>query len=205
MPAQTARRWSLEYGCIGIAGIVVCYPQRSLAPASPLPAGAIPRSHGILPTAEVTGRSVGTFGEAVIGAVGVGEIVWLGFRPASTGLPSLIRVRVEDPEPLDALTGKPWADTSPDCLACPPGFALPGIQRGQVCEPFGCTEAGSTGVVQRLTIFAQAGTYRNHELSWRNAATVQLLFVRPTVFANLTGSIPEPLDPDAAYKGWRLP
>jgi hypothetical protein len=200
----TARRWLLEHGGIRIADLAVCYPQRSIAPPAPLTLGAIPRSYGILPTAEVAGGA-GLFGDAVIGAVGAGEIVWLGFRSASTEPPSLIRVRVEALEPLDAITGKPWADRSPDCLICPPDFALSGIRRGQVCEPFGCAEAASTGVVQRLTILAQAAVERRSEIGWQNTAAVQLLLVRPTVFADLAGSAPEPLDPDAAYKGWRLP
>lgn len=145
------------------------------------------------------------FADSVIGAVGAGEIVWLGFRPAGAELASLVRVRVEGPEPLDALTGKPWADCSPDCLVCPPDFALSGIRRGQGCEPFGGAEATSTGTVQRLTILAQATAARRGTMSWQDAAAVPLLLVRPSVFADLAGSSPEPLDPDAAYKGWRLP
>jgi hypothetical protein len=175
-----------------------------MAPPAALTLGAIPRSYGILPTAEVAGGA-GIFRDAVIGAVGAGEIVWLGFQSASTESPSLIRVRVEALEPLDALTGKPWADRAADCLTCPPNFALAGIRRGQVCEPFGSAEAAGAGVVQRLTILAQAAAELRSEISWQNAAAVQLLLVRPTVFAELTGSAPEPLDPDAAYKGWRLP
>jgi hypothetical protein len=194
----------LEHGGIRIADLAVCYPQRSMAPPAALTVGTILRSYGILPTAEVAGGA-GIFRDTVIGAVGAGEIVWLGFRSASTEPASLIRVRVEALEPLDALTGKPWVDRSADCLICPPDFALSGIRRGQVCEPFGSAEAASAGVVQRLTILAQAAAERRTKISWQKAAAVQLLLVRPTVFAELAGSAPEPIDPDAAYKGWRLP
>jgi hypothetical protein len=114
-------------------------------------------------------------------------------------------VRVEEPEPRDALTGKLWNDRSADCLVCPPDFALSGIRHGEVTEPFGCAEAGSAGIVQRLTIFARAATDRIDEMDWRNTAAAPLLLLRPTIFADLVGSTPEPLDPEAAYKGWRLP
>jgi hypothetical protein len=35
--------------------------------------------------------------------------------------------------------------------------------------------------------------------------SVAIEFVSPESFQELTGIIPEPLDPEAAYKGWRLP
>jgi hypothetical protein len=194
----------LEHGTIRIIGLVLCYPQRSITPVAPLTFGTIPRSYGILPTAEVA-DGAGMLGDAVIGAVGEGEIVWLGFQSLSTEPPTLIRVRVEEPEPRDALTGEPWADRSPDCLVCPPDFSLSGIRSGELSEPFGYTGAGSAGIVQRLTILARAATDRIGEMDWRHATAAPLLLVRPTVFADLAGSAPEPLDTDAAYKGWRLP
>jgi hypothetical protein len=182
----------------------VCYPQRSIAPTAPLAIGAVPRSYGILPTAEVA-SGAGMFGDAVIGAVEEGEIVWLGFQSLSAEPPTLIRVRVEEPEPRDAFTGKPWADRSPDCLVCPPDFALSGIRSGEFSEPFGYAGAGSAGIVQRLTILARAAADRIGEIDWRDATAAPLFLVRPAVFADVVGSAPEPLDPDAAYKGWRLP
>lgn len=206
MPAHSSQQGRLDRGGIRIADLVICYPQRSLAPPSPLSAGDIPRSYGILPIAEVTRGIAGVFGDAIIGAVGDGEIVWLGFGAATAGRASLVRVRVEGPEPLDALTGKRWTDCSPACLSCPPDFALPGILHGQVCEPFGSAEAGSAGVVQRLTILARAvATEQVEKINWRNAAAAQLLLVRPNIFADHSGLSVEPLDPDSAYKGWRLP
>jgi hypothetical protein len=35
--------------------------------------------------------------------------------------------------------------------------------------------------------------------------SVAIEFVSPERFEELTGSRPEPLDPESAYKGWRLP
>ena len=35
--------------------------------------------------------------------------------------------------------------------------------------------------------------------------SVAIEFVSPERFQELTGSVPEPLDPESAYKGWRLP
>lgn len=163
-----------------------------------------PRSYGILPTAEVA-AGLGTFAETVIGAVELGEIVWLGFRSKNLEPPSLIRVRVEALEPLDALTGQLWTDRTSDFLICPPAFALCGIRRGESYEPFGFAEATSAGVVQRLTIFAQPAVEPRSEMSWQNAPSVPFLLLRPSVFADIAGITPEPLDPNAAYKGWRLP
>jgi hypothetical protein len=194
----------LKHGEIRIADLAICYPQRSVALTTPLPLGAIPRSYGILPTAEVA-DGAGIFGDAVIGAVDAGEIVWLGFRWIRPEPPSLIRVRVEALEPLDALTGQPWEDRASDCLSCPPDFALCGIRRENFCEPFGSAEVTSAGIVQRLTILGQTALGPRNEMSWRNAAEVRLLLLRPNVFAEIACIKPEPLDPNAAYKGWRLP
>jgi len=36
-------------------------------------------------------------------------------------------------------------------------------------------------------------------------ASVAMEFVSPESFQELTGIVAEPLDPDSAYKGWRLP
>jgi hypothetical protein len=36
-------------------------------------------------------------------------------------------------------------------------------------------------------------------------ASVEIELVSPERFQELTGSAPEPLDPESAYKGWRLP
>ena len=36
-------------------------------------------------------------------------------------------------------------------------------------------------------------------------ALVPLELVPPAAFTDLTGIVPEPLDPESAYKGWRLP
>jgi hypothetical protein len=36
-------------------------------------------------------------------------------------------------------------------------------------------------------------------------ASVAIEFVSPERFQELTGVVPEPLDPESAYKGWRLP
>ena len=35
--------------------------------------------------------------------------------------------------------------------------------------------------------------------------SVAIEFAEPERFQELTGTVPEPLDPESAYKGWRLP
>jgi hypothetical protein len=38
-----------------------------------------------------------------------------------------------------------------------------------------------------------------------DGASAALELVSPERFQELTGTVPEPLDPESAYKGWRLP
>jgi hypothetical protein len=147
---------TLDRGRIRLADVVLVYLERTLAPPDSLPAGTLPRSHGLAPAAAVGPDSV-------IASVAPGEAVWLGFQAIDPATPTTVRVRTTDPEPLDVE------------LRCPPDHLLP-----RLFGPGGLT-------------IAAAG------------ASVVVRLVGPEAYERATGEAPKPLDPDASYKGWRLP
>ena len=120
-----------------------------------------------------------------------GEAVWLGFQAVDPAKPATIRVRVDRAVPLDAVTGEAWAEALADeprnYLVSPPETRLAGIRQptGEYL-PFG---------LERLSILSVGG----------EEALVSVELLPPATFTELTGIVPEPLDPDSAYKGWRLP
>jgi len=70
------------------------------------------------------------------------------------------------------------------------------MPRGEGVEPFGTTSEPSQGeTLERLELTAWSPT----------ATTVAIELVRPERFTGLTGMAANPIDPDAAYGGWRLP
>jgi hypothetical protein len=163
----------IDRGRIRLDDAAFVYLQRAHAPAAPLPPGEVPRAHGTAPAAIVAG--------GVVAAVAPGEAVWLGFQAVDRDRPAVMRVRIEAPEPLDAIAGGAWEDRLMDeprnHLVCPPDSRLPII------------EAAEFTVLCHAPAVAQA--------------TVRL--VAPDEFTRLTGEVPEPMDEDHAYKGWRLP
>lgn len=204
--------WQLDHGRIRLADLVYIYPERMPAPSDLLAIGTIPQSYGIAPVAGLRagGTEVSLQGVALV-AVADTEVVWLGFQPVARDRPISIRVRVDAPESLDALTGKLWREALPaDSLVCPPAFCLPGICRGVGCEPFGwMSMPAKCDILQRLTVFAHATSAGPAEAVISDlsglALTAELALVRPSLFAKLTGILPAPLEEESAYKGWRLP
>jgi hypothetical protein len=164
--------YEIDRGRIRLADDVFVYLERTLAAAE-----AAARPHGVAPTA--------TAEEGVVAAVGPGEAVWLGFQPVEPARPAIVRVRVEGPAPLDAVTGEPWedglAEEPRNHLTCPPDYQLPG-------NPTFAVGARATVVVYGA-----------------EPASVSFELVTLERFTSLTGIPAEPLDPEKAYKGWRLP
>jgi hypothetical protein len=78
--------------------------------------------------------------------------------------------------------GSPPSD--PVTLTCPPDYCL---RVGDDCVQF------------------RAGDELRISASRPEAAEAWVRLVSPEEFTRLTGRVPEPLDPDAAYKGWLLP
>jgi hypothetical protein len=173
--------FSLEDGRIRIADAVFVYLERGYAPAGVLEGDAVPRSHGVAPAA------VSEDGE-VLAAVGAGEAVWLGFQATDRARPVTLRVRVDGSPPLDALTGERWEPAAPGLL-CPPRCRLGGVAVKGGRRPFGAVGE------ERLAVVAWVP----------EPAEVPVRLVRPDRFAELTGREPDAIDPDAAYRGWRLP
>jgi hypothetical protein len=174
---------ALDKGRVLLVDAVLVYLERTVASPEPLPSGVAPRAYGLAPAAIVAP-------DAVLAAVGPGEAIWLGFQATDPRSPVVLRVRVEGPQPLDAVTGEPWGDTLADepgnHLLCPPDYCLPGLRRPDGYVPF---EQGE------LSVLALQPT--------PGRASVRIVDFE--AFSELTGREPEPLDPESAYKGWRLP
>ena len=180
--------FTLDNGRIRLNDAVFVYLERALTPGGPLPPGVAPRAYGLAPAGISPSGSV-------VAAVGPGEAVWLGFQAVDPAKPATIRVRVDRTEPLDALTGVEWVDALAEeprnYLVSPPETRLAGIrQRTGEYLPFGLD-----GQSEQLSILSLGD----------DEALVDIELVPPATFTELTGIVPEPLDPDSAYKGWRLP
>jgi hypothetical protein len=171
---------TLEQGRIRLANVLI-YVERTTAPAAPLPPGVMPRPYGLAPTAlEPSGT--------VLAAVGTNEAVWVGFQAIDAAHPASVRVRAGVEEPLDALSGQRWNDTPEGRLICPPDYALPGLRGPDGFMPFG---AGDT-----LTVLVDVTP---------TPAEIVIRLVSPAEFTRLTGTVASRLDPDSAFKGYRLP
>ena len=174
---EPAPAYTIDRGRIRLADVVFVYLERMLAPPEPLPPEVAPRPHGVAPTASLPGGGV-------VAGLGPGEAVWLGFQPVDPARPAIVRVRVDGPEPLDAVTGEPWKDGLAEDprshLTCPPDYRLPGR---------------SFAVGERASVLS----------SGAGPALVSFELVTLEEFTSLTGIAAEPLDPESAYKGWRLP
>jgi hypothetical protein len=118
---------------------------------------------------------------AVVAAVATGEAVWLGFQAVDPQRPATVRVRIDACEPRDALTGGPWEDWLTDeprnHLVCPPDSRL--------------------GIIDASELTALCCAPK--------VAHASIRLVAPDEFTRLTGEVPEPLNTDIGYKGWRLP
>ena len=167
----------LDRGRIRLDDTVFVYLERTLASQ---PA----RSYGLAPAAVLPSGPV-------LAAVGCGEAIWLGFGAVDPARPATVRVRVDGPEQFDAVTGGPWEDgrmdAPPNYLVCPPDYALPGVGHSEENLLFG---AG-----QKLTVIAHLDA----------TVLVPVELVSPATFEDVTGIVPPPLDPDSAFKGYRLP
>jgi hypothetical protein len=183
--AAPPRSFTLDDGRIRLNEAVFVYLERALAPGGPLPPGVAPRAYGLTPAGISPSGSV-------VAAVAPGEAVWLGFQAVDPAKPATIRVRVDREEPLDAVSGGQWLDALAEeprnYLVSPPESRLAGIRQptGEYL-PFGQSEQLS------IVSLGDSGAHVDVEL------------VPPATFTELTGIVPEPLDPDSAYKGWRLP
>jgi hypothetical protein len=132
-----------------------------------------------------------------------GECFWIGL--SFSGAPPVavsVALEREDGELIDVLTGAPW-NTSGATLAQVPGTSvIDGIRRA---------DGGFDPLLRDDGIGRRPRSRRLHfgihRVGDRSAAQpVMLELVDYSTFAARTGRpAPEPLDPDAGYKGWLLP
>jgi hypothetical protein len=169
----------LDRGRIRVAGVYI-YIERTLAPTRLLPLGTVPRPYGLASTALV-------HTDVAVAAVGVEEAIWLGFQAIDESRPAVVRIRAGVGRRFDAVSGEPWTEEDGARLTCPPDFALAGIRRPEGHRAF---RAG-----QILTVLVDAP----------EPAVVVIHLVSPAVFTRLAGTTPEALNPEAAYRGQRLP
>ena len=120
---------ALDQGRIRLANVLV-YVERTTAPAAPLPPGDMPRPYGLAATAL---ERAGT----ILAAVDTNEAVWLGFQAIDPAHSAIIRIRAGVENPLDALTGERWNDTTGGKLTCPPDYALPACGALMASYPLG--------------------------------------------------------------------
>jgi hypothetical protein len=178
--------FTLDRDRIRLADVVLVYLERSPATPGPVPPGTVPRPYGAAPLA------VGPQG-VVVSPVSPGEAIWLGFQALDRHSPVVMRVRIDDPEPIDPATGDAWDDNLSEnprnYLVCPPDFSLVGR-----LVPGGRRMFGSDDLERFTLLLADSPA---------DAVSVQL--VAPAVFTGLTGRAPPRLDPQSAYTGRRLP
>jgi hypothetical protein len=173
--------FTLDRGRILLNDAVFVYLERAPRPTRSLVRDDVPRPHGVASIARLPEGQV-------VAAADDREVIWLGFQPLNSDQSTVVRVRVDRVPALDAVTGAPWDDAIRDAprnhLVVPPDSRLVGLPANGEIRPFAAPE--------RLSIFAGVPPL---------SVTVRL--VQPTIFARLTGKRPAPLDPDAAYTGWR--
>jgi hypothetical protein len=184
--------FDIDHDRIRLDEAVFVYLERTFAVAEPVPPGEVPRPYGLAAPAVLSA-------EAVLVAVPRGEAIWLGFEAVEPNDPAILRVRINGPDPLDAVTGEPWdeelVETPRNHLVCPPEYCLPGVRGESGFMPFGQADGPPREVLEELTVIAHR----------RVTAQVAIRLVTDDLFARATGIAPEPIDPDSSYKGWRLP
>ena len=185
-PTDLSGPFKLDQGRIRLGDAVFVYLERTIAPSAPLPPDVAPRAYGLSPAAVPPSGPV-------VAAVASGEAVWLGFQAVDASRPATLRVRLDRAEPLDAVTGERWDDALSNeprnYLVTPPDSRLTGLR---IPMPPGYVPF-------------RAGDDLTVRVEGDMPASVDVQLVPPDTFRELTGIIAKPLDPDAAYKGWRLP
>jgi hypothetical protein len=187
------RSYEIDDGRIRLADAVLVYVERTYRRPAPMRPGTAPRAYG---------RALLAMSRAgeVLAPVPAGEAIWLGFQPVDPDHPVAIRVRLEGDSPIDAVSGEPWApemrEAPRNYLVCPPDYWLAGVMTEAGCVQFGACDGKSRfGVVASLTSLTHG----------RRTGQVAIRLLTSAAFGDATGLAVEPIDPDNAYKGWRLP
>lgn len=180
-------------------------PEDGLAPVSP-------RSLGALPVAS-DGR-----GAAMLPVAG-GEAFWIGLsvEPPATRAVLAIAAIGTDGSCIDVMTGEAWPERAPGVLSPPrivvpdcrwiDGVGSPGSARRAFVRPAPDSgEGGWTGLLVRVLESGDAVAEPIPSAGQRTEGMwTEVVFAAPADFVSATGCPYPPLDPAAAYGGWRLP
>ena len=174
--------FTLDRDRIRIADVVLVYLERAYATPGVVPLGTCPDRTAPRPWRSPREESSSRRWRRR------GHLARLsGDRPGS---PVTVRVRIDEPQPIDAITGEAWDDSLAEdprnFLVCPPDSSLAG-------RPFPAAADCSGATRSTFTLFAGVRAGRRH----RPAPA-------PAEFVRITGRDP-PLDPAAAFTGRRLP
>jgi hypothetical protein len=178
--------WSTSWALPVSSGLALTF-QRFPRPASGVVA-QIPSSLGALPV------GVNPKGKYLL-PVADDEAFWIGLGESNAGTTVAILIELADGRLVDAISGEPWSVAKPHTVTVPEQRWIEGIPR-----PDG-----------QLNVFSRARTpmgmaCRALRFFIGSAPAAQLDLVDYATFTRRTGlPAPHPLDPDAGYKGWRLP
>ena len=129
------------------------------------------------------------------------ECFWIGMR-ADTAHPLELAAAMEsDDGPIDVMTGKAWNASTAVRARVPGTPVIDGIRRADGAFDPLLREDGAALRPRGRRLQLWVG-----KLGERAAAPVLIELVDYAAFSARTGlPVPEPLDPDAGYKGWLLP
>ncbi len=149
-----------------------------------------PRSLGALPV----GQDGGT--EWLLPVAG-GEAFWIGVN-AERAVELAVKADMQQGEALDALSGRPWAPRTAQTVAVQQFLVIAGLRSRDILWAFSRTADDTTAPACRAISFFE------RDASLNELAMVRL--VEYADFAERTGlAPPAPVDPNAGYKGHRLP
>ena len=124
------------------------------------------------------------------GAGDTGEVIWLGFQAVDRGSPATVRVRIDEPQPIDAISGEAWdGNLSEDRSA-----QLPRLPPQTRTSP-----AGRFPAVAACSEATNSSGSRCSRGAMRRSASPSSSCAPPSSLASPAGS--SPLDPDAAFTG----
>ncbi len=128
------------------------------------------------------------------------EAFWIGLRSEGAGRRVGLDVDVVGRGPTDALSGRPWREDAAQSVSIAHRLVIAGIRRADGSSWVFSRSAAPPSPVSRsvrLVLFSNGNGV---------ASSVAVVLTDYARFGRLTAtSPPSPPDPDAGYKGWRLP
>jgi hypothetical protein len=143
--------WTIENRSLSLAGRVRVSVQRT----RPLAAASVPpRSYGAARLAANPSAA-----DEVLVGIGDDDAFWLGFTAVDASAPAALRVIVDEPAALDAVTGQAaqggaLRDSPQNYVVCPLQRALDGVRVSIDCVAQFVTRAGSRGTCSLLSVVA---------------------------------------------------